>query len=81
MCGIQREADFLKIMTIYFKASISRLNNYKHAVVRIQFPDSMILQGVFTPNNTIEDVQNFVKEHLCETDKPFHICKYLFFYR
>lgn len=55
------------------QVSISRLNNYKHAVVRIQFPDSMILQGVFTPTNTIEDVQNFVKEHLCEADKPFHI--------
>ncbi|XP_047534689.1 tether containing UBX domain for GLUT4 isoform X1 [Vanessa atalanta] len=55
------------------QASLSKINMYKNVVVRIQFPDNMILQGVFTPNNTIEEVQNFVKEHLQNQDKPFHI--------
>ncbi|CAH0729773.1 unnamed protein product, partial [Brenthis ino] len=55
------------------QASLSRLRNYKNVVVRIQFPDNIILQGVFTPNNTVEDVQNFVKEHLHEQNRPFHI--------
>lgn len=49
---------------------------YKNAVVRIQFPDSMILQGVFQPTNTIQDVNNFVKEHLKTPDKQFLICKF-----
>lgn len=51
----------------------SKLNTYKNVVVRIQFPDNIILQGVFNPNNTLEDVQNFIKEHLQVQDKPFHI--------
>ncbi|XP_046968534.1 tether containing UBX domain for GLUT4 [Vanessa cardui] len=55
------------------QASLSKINMYKNVVVRIQFPDNMILQGVFTPNNTIEEVQNFVKEHLQNPDKAFHI--------
>ncbi|XP_045766666.1 tether containing UBX domain for GLUT4 [Maniola jurtina] len=55
------------------QASVQKLNTYKNVVVRIQFPDNMILQGVFTPDNTIEDVQKFVKEHLHSQDKPFHI--------
>ncbi|XP_039755286.1 tether containing UBX domain for GLUT4 isoform X1 [Pararge aegeria] len=55
------------------ESSVQKLNTYKNVVVRIQFPDNVILQGVFTPNNTIEDIQKFVKEHLHNQDKPFHI--------
>lgn len=58
-----------------FQETASKLNTYKNVVVRIQFPDNIILQGVFNPNNTLEDVQNFIKEHLQVQDKPFHICK------
>ncbi|XP_052741641.1 tether containing UBX domain for GLUT4 isoform X2 [Bicyclus anynana] len=55
------------------QTSVQKLNTYKNVVVRVQFPDNMILQGVFTPTNTIEDVQLFVREHLHNQDKPFHI--------
>ncbi|XP_041987500.1 tether containing UBX domain for GLUT4 [Aricia agestis] len=48
-------------------------NTYKNTVVRIQFPDRIILQGVFSPSNTIEDVFNFVKEHLHNPNQSFHI--------
>lgn len=58
-----------------FQTSDQRLNVYKNAVVRIQFPDGMILQGVFQPTNTIQDINNFVKEHLKTPDKQFLICK------
>lgn len=49
------------------------LNSYKNVVVRIQFPDHIILQGIFSPSNRIEDVINFIKEHLECPDKPFHL--------
>ncbi|XP_032520884.2 tether containing UBX domain for GLUT4 [Danaus plexippus] len=55
------------------QTSLQKLNTYKNVVVRIQFPDNIILQGVFTPTNTVQDVQNFVREHLHHSDKPFHI--------
>ncbi|XP_021181445.3 tether containing UBX domain for GLUT4 [Helicoverpa armigera] len=55
------------------QASIQKLNLYKNVVVRVQFPDHIILQGIFTPTNTIEDVTNFIKEHLRNPNKQFHI--------
>ncbi|XP_013190543.2 tether containing UBX domain for GLUT4 [Amyelois transitella] len=50
-----------------------QLNNYKNAVVRVQFPDRIILQGVFSPNDKIADVITFIKSHLEYPEKPFHI--------
>ncbi|XP_053606325.1 tether containing UBX domain for GLUT4 [Plodia interpunctella] len=50
-----------------------QLKTYKNAVVRVQFPDRIILQGVFSPNDKIADVIAFVKNHLQFPDKPFHI--------
>lgn len=55
------------------QTSQQKLLMYKNAVVRVQFPDRMILQGIFSPNDTIEDVINFVKTYLQTPDKPFHI--------
>lgn len=63
------------------QASDGRFSGYKNVVVRVQFPDQIILQGVFTPSNTIEDVTNFIKQHLQEPEKPFHICKYTYDYK
>lgn len=54
------------------QASLQKLNLYKHVVVRVQFPDHIILQGIFIPTNTIEDVTNFIKEHLRNPNKKFH---------
>ncbi|KAG6462699.1 tether containing UBX domain for GLUT4 isoform X2 [Manduca sexta] len=55
------------------QSSEQKLNTYKNVVVRVQFPDHMILQGIFCPSNTIQDVTNFIREHLEDSDKPFHI--------
>ncbi|KAJ8713500.1 hypothetical protein PYW07_013870 [Mythimna separata] len=55
------------------QATLQKLNLYKNVVVRVQFPDHIILQGIFAPTNTIEDVNNFIKEHLRTPNKKFHI--------
>ncbi|KAM3966275.1 tether containing UBX domain for GLUT4 isoform 1-T2 [Aphomia sociella] len=55
------------------QTSEEKLLMYKNAVVRVQFPDRIILQGVFSPNDTIEDVTNFIKSYLQNSGKPFHI--------
>ncbi|KAJ2944380.1 hypothetical protein O0L34_g18382 [Tuta absoluta] len=55
------------------ETSEQKMAGYKHAVVRIQFPDRIILQGVFLPKSTIADVHNFIKEHLDNPNRPFHI--------
>ncbi|XP_068618408.1 tether containing UBX domain for GLUT4 [Battus philenor] len=67
------------LMTSSQKANIEKQFNqeqkksYKNVVVRIQFPDHMILQGIFPPTKTIEDVMNFVKQYLHNPNKPFVI--------
>ncbi|XP_072947378.1 tether containing UBX domain for GLUT4 [Epargyreus clarus] len=58
---------------LQLQTSQQKMNMYKNVVVRIQFPDNIILQGVFTPTNTIEDVTNFVKEYLQHPEEPFRI--------
>ncbi|GBP19847.1 Tether containing UBX domain for GLUT4 [Eumeta japonica] len=50
-----------------------KLSTYKNVVVRIQFPDQIILQGVFEPVNTIKDIINFIKQHLRSPEEPFQI--------
>lgn len=67
--------DFFFINASCVFQTEQKLNVYKNVVVRIQFPDSMILQGIFQPTNTIQDVNNFVREHLKTPAKPFLICK------
>ncbi|KAI8426241.1 hypothetical protein MSG28_005153 [Choristoneura fumiferana] len=59
------------------ETSQMRLSAHKHVVVRVQFPDHIILQGIFSPDDTIEVVINFIKAHLQTPDKPFHICKHI----
>ncbi|XP_047504565.1 tether containing UBX domain for GLUT4 [Pieris napi] len=55
------------------EVSQQKLNTYKNVVVRIQFPDNMILQGVFSPMDTVENINNFVKEHIHDPNQPFQI--------
>ncbi|KAL6267483.1 hypothetical protein P5V15_000558 [Pogonomyrmex californicus] len=63
------------------KRTLNRLNKYRRAVIRIQFPDQFVLQGLFEPLETIESVKNFIKNYLddpeCEftlyTTPPKHI--------
>lgn len=64
-------------MQYLFQTSQQRLNIYKNVVVRVQFPDHIILQAVFSPTDTIQEVIDFIKRHLHNPEKPFHICKYI----
>lgn len=68
-------------MIIFFQTSKQKMAEYKNVVVRIQFPDGIILQGVFQPTNTIEDVVNFVKGYLRTPQQKFHICKLQLIFR
>ncbi|KAL0822516.1 hypothetical protein ABMA28_004567 [Loxostege sticticalis] len=62
-----------KKQSVEQQTSQQKLKLYKNVVVRVQFPDRIILQGVFLPTDTIQDVIDFIKSHLKNPDKPFHI--------
>lgn len=54
---------------------LSMLNRYKAAIIRIQFPNRYVLQGTFTPYETIDMVISFVRSYLSNPDIDFYLCK------
>lgn len=57
------------------KKQLRHLNKYKKAIIRVQFPDRTVLQGTFTPVDTIDDVMKFVREYLEDKSLNFYVCK------
>lgn len=58
------------------KRVLSQLNQYRQTVIRIHFPDRTVLQGTFSPLETISAVMNFIRGHLENPDIEFHLCEY-----
>lgn len=54
---------------------LSMLNRYKAAIIRIQFPNRYVLQGTFTPYETIDTVISFVRSYLSNPDIDFYLCE------
>lgn len=50
-----------------------RMSRFRHVLIRIQFPDRVMLQGVFQPKSTLRQVRRFVRAALLHArDVPFH---------
>ncbi|XP_035949398.1 tether containing UBX domain for GLUT4 isoform X2 [Halichoerus grypus] len=50
-----------------------KLERYPKVVLRVLFPDRYILQGFFRPNETVGDLQDFVRSHLGNPELPFYL--------
>lgn len=48
-----------------------RLKKYKFSLIRVRFPDGIILQGTFSVHEHFNSVTEFVKENLANSEKPF----------
>lgn len=59
------------------QSQLSRLNQYKAVIIRVQFPNRFVLQGKFTPYETIETVMDFVQTYLLDSVGTFYLCKAL----
>lgn len=46
---------------------------YRFTLIRIRFPDNIILQGTFAVSESFQAVIDFVKEHLYIDEFPFHL--------
>lgn len=57
---------------------LSMLNKYSAVIIRIQFPDRYVLQGTFTPFETIETVAGFVRPYLANQNIDFYLCEYFY---
>ncbi|CAL7947213.1 unnamed protein product [Xylocopa violacea] len=50
-----------------------KLRKYKFSLIRIKFPDNLILQGTFSVHENFQNVINFVSENLINNDRPFSL--------
>lgn len=57
------------------KRILDQLNKYRRTVIRIQFPDQFVLQGLFGPLESIQTVKNFIMNYLDDPSCEFTICK------
>ncbi|XP_052791163.1 tether containing UBX domain for GLUT4-like [Mya arenaria] len=56
------------------KARVEEMySKYERVVIRVQFHDKLVLQGLFRPRETVFAVQKFVKEHLEDKSIPFYL--------
>lgn len=46
---------------------------YNYTLIRIRFPDNIILQGTFSVSENFEEIVKFVKEHLISRDFSFYL--------
>ncbi|KAK6630932.1 hypothetical protein RUM44_003104 [Polyplax serrata] len=55
------------------KKVLTLLHQYKKTVLRIKFPDRTVLQGTFSPVETISEVEKFVAGYLENPKLKFHL--------
>ncbi|XP_033219126.1 plant UBX domain-containing protein 2 isoform X2 [Belonocnema kinseyi] len=53
------------------KKTFNQLHKYQRAIIRIQFPDQLVLQGLFEPLETVQSIKDFVKNYLQNPEKDF----------
>lgn len=57
------------------KRILNQLNKYHYTIIRIQFPDQFVLQGLFQPMETVQAIKDFIKCYLIDANSDFIICK------
>ncbi|XP_048264580.1 UBX domain-containing protein 6 isoform X1 [Bombus terrestris] len=72
--AVERD-QMLKTKAMRERDEKQRLRKYKFSLIRIKFPDNLILQGTFSIHEKFQNVVNFVSENLINNDKPFSLKK------
>ena len=55
------------------KLLAKQTKKYKYLLLRVKFPDELILQGIFRPTDLGSTVFQFVRENLTLPDLPFEL--------
>lgn len=53
-----------------------KLNRYRSTVIRIQFANRLVLQAIFLPSDSVQQVMDFVRGFLIDPTMEFHLCKW-----
>ena len=70
-----RDMDEQSLMTKSLRESVKneKYSKYKQVVIRVQFPNYLVLQGFFKPKETVFSLYKFVKENLENKNMDFYI--------
>uniref|UniRef100_A0A6P7FGA0 Tether containing UBX domain for GLUT4 n=1 Tax=Diabrotica virgifera virgifera TaxID=50390 RepID=A0A6P7FGA0_DIAVI len=55
------------------KRQLRNIAIYKKSIIRVQFPDRVVLQGTFATSDNIKDVIQFVREYLEDKSLNFYV--------
>ncbi|XP_056649171.1 tether containing UBX domain for GLUT4 [Diorhabda sublineata] len=55
------------------KKQLRSLSIYKKTIIRIKFPERVVLQGTFAPSDTIRDVIEFIRDYLENKSLRFYV--------
>ncbi|XP_063241313.1 tether containing UBX domain for GLUT4 isoform X2 [Bacillus rossius redtenbacheri] len=55
------------------KQVLNNLHQYRKVVLRVQFPDRTVLQGMFSPIETVHKVMEFVRQYLENPGTSFYL--------
>ncbi|XP_076381831.1 tether containing UBX domain for GLUT4 [Megalopta genalis] len=61
-----RESNHEKVIS-------TKLNKYYQTIIRVQFPDQFVLQGIFQPTETVQMIYDFIKNYLDDPTSDFTI--------
>lgn len=57
---------------------LNLLHKYKKCIIRIHFPDRLVLQSVFKTTETVSDIVHFIRKYLLDESLDFQLCKIFF---
>ncbi|CAK9806839.1 Tether containing UBX domain for GLUT4 [Anthophora quadrimaculata] len=55
------------------KETLNQLHKYRYTIIRIQFPDEFVLQGLFRPMERVQAIKDFIKNYLVDANSDFII--------
>nr|CAD7430274.1 unnamed protein product [Timema monikensis] len=68
---ILEKSLMLRTKAMREKEELREMRKYKYALIRVRFPDGILLQGTFSVYEKFEDVTSFLRETLVEEDRSF----------
>lgn len=65
------KSQMLRTKAMREKDELREMRKYKFAIIRIRFPDGILLQGTFSVYERYNEIHEFVQENLEHSDLPF----------
>ncbi|XP_026316157.1 UBX domain-containing protein 6 [Hyposmocoma kahamanoa] len=65
------KSQMLRTKAMREKDEIREMRKYKFAIIRVRFPDGILLQGTFSVYERYHEIHDFVAENLEHSDLPF----------